>query len=311
MYFCYLDESGTPADPQTKEFVLVGVAVPATQWKVMDSQIMACKRPYGIENVEIHTGWMLRKYNEQDQIPNFVTLTKEDRVSAVNQYRKAKLLHCAAVSPDKLKNLQKTYKKTDPYIHLTLDERRAVVKAVLTVFGQNSAARLFGHVVNISHYMRMHRCVPQMFEHSFERVVNRFQAFLENRESWAVNHGITSAADAHIGLLIQDNNETVSLKLTQLMRKFHLSGTRMRTIRHIVETPLFVDSELTCMVQVADICAYAIRRFLENGETTLFDILYPRVDRAGSAVVGLRHFADSNCSCRICADYRSSRPTTP
>ena len=34
---------------------------------------------------------------------------------------------------------------------------------------------------------------------------------------------------------------------------------------------MFVDSQMTSMVQLADLCAYAIRRYLENPETQPLD----------------------------------------
>ena len=46
------------------------------------------------------------------------------------------------------------------------------------------------------------------------------------------------------------------------------------------------------MVQVADLVAYATRRFFDNGETDLFDRFYSRYDRTpGGLLVGLRHLA--------------------
>jgi hypothetical protein len=81
-------------------------------------------------------------------------------------------------------------------------------------------------------------------------------------------------------------------------------GTTFVAIDRIVETPLFVDSELTLMVQLADLCAYATRRFFENGETDLFDRIYPAFDRVGGKVVGLRHYTGKNkCKCRVCVDH--------
>jgi hypothetical protein len=58
------------------------------------------------------------------------------------------------------------------------------------------------------------------------------------------------------GLIIQDNNDTVKKHLTDLMRKFHVQGTVWTKIPQIIETPLFVDSSLTSMIQIADFCAY-------------------------------------------------------
>ncbi len=88
------------------------------------------------------------------------------------------------------------------------------------------------------------------------------------------------------------------------MEYFHESGTLYRDIKHIIETPFFVDSELTNMVQVADVCAYAFRRFFEKGETDLFDRIYSRIDRRGNTVVGARHYVEGRrCTCRLCRDH--------
>lgn len=66
---------------------------------------------------------------------------------------------------------------------------------------------------------------------------------------------------------------------------------------------MFVDSQLTNMVQLADLCAYALRRYLENGETELFDLVFQRADRVGETVVGVRHFTEDECLCKICASH--------
>ena len=105
------------------------------------------------------------------------------------------------------------------------------------------------------------------------------------------------------GFIIQDHNETVAKRLTSMMRRFHAKGTRWTNIPHIIETPFFVDSHLTSMVQMADLCAYATRRFFENNEIDLFNRIYPQFDRVGQAVVGIRHFTAAGCRCRVCRDH--------
>jgi hypothetical protein len=63
---------------------------------------------------------------------------------------------------------------------------------------------------------------------------------------------------------------------------------------------------LTGMVQIADLCAYSLRRYLENGEEELFELIFERADRKEGIVVGVRHFSDASCSCRICIAHRSA-----
>jgi len=54
------------------------------------------------------------------------------------------------------------------------------------------------------------------------------------------------------------------------------------------------------MVQIADLCAYALRRYLENGEEELFDLVFHRADKKDGTVVGVRHFTNASCGCKIC-----------
>jgi hypothetical protein len=61
---------------------------------------------------------------------------------------------------------------------------------------------------------------------------------------------------------------------TSLMRRFHKRGTLWTRIQRLIETPLFVDSSLTSLVQIADLCGYALRRYLENGERDLFERIF-------------------------------------
>ena len=63
---------------------------------------------------------------------------------------------------------------------------------------------------------------------------------------------------------------------------------------------LFVDSQLTSLVQISDLCSYALRRYLENGEEELFDLIFQRADRKDNVVVGVRHFSEIDCACKIC-----------
>ena len=87
------------------------------------------------------------------------------------------------------------------------------------------------------------------------------------------------------------------------MAKVQNKGTRWIAVENIIETPLFVDSQLTSMVQLADICSYALRRYLENHEKDLFQLVFERADRKDGAVVGVRHFTGSSCGCHICTSH--------
>ena len=294
MYICYLDESGVQENTGTPYFVLSGLAIPAEQWKDLERQITACKRNRGLEDAEIHAAWVARRYVEQEQIADFDTLGWPARRVAAEKKRDEALIKLAArKSASHLKEAKKNYRKTHAYIHLNLLERTQLLKDLADIIGGWREARLFAEVIDKKFvYSAVHPYTP--YEFAFKELVQRYEYFLRHRG--------TAIGQALVGLLVQDNNETMAKRLTAMM-PFHAHGTRWVAIDHIIETPLFVDSHLTSMVQMSDLCGYAIRRFFENNETDLFNRIYPRFDRAANGIVGIRHYTAAGCACRVCKDH--------
>ncbi|MDD5307749.1 MAG: hypothetical protein PHU25_10555 [Deltaproteobacteria bacterium] len=84
MFICYLDESGViESSAQGTHFVLLGLALPATDWRICDDAISKLKIAFRLQGAEIHTGWMVRRYPEQDRINNLGTMSDKDRRRAV------------------------------------------------------------------------------------------------------------------------------------------------------------------------------------------------------------------------------------
>jgi uncharacterized protein DUF3800 len=293
VYVCYIDESGTSDIPgNTTHFVLAGISVPIAYWHDADAQISSILGSYGLQDAEFHTAWILRPYLEQTKIANFDKLDWPSRRFAVEKARFAHLLQLQKTRQQRAyRQAKKNYKNTEPYIHLSYSERTALVHKVATCVSGWTSSRLFAECIDKLHFdpAKTGRSVD---EQAFEQVVSRFEQYLRN------------CAPELFGLLVHDNNETVARKHTELMRRFHLQGTLWTSISHIIETPLFVDSKLTRMVQIADLCGYALRRYVENGETDLFRLIFARSDRAGSVAVGVRHFTKLSCVCEICQAHR-------
>lgn len=289
MYLCYLDESGTPEPAGTSHFVLLGLALPAASWKRKDAEVSALKAKHRLVGSEVHTAWMLRRYPEQERIAGFSGLGDEARRMAVLTERKADLAKAALRGPKAVKLRVRDYKKTQDYVHLTHVERLAMVQDLADAIGGWNDVVMFADAgMKASH----HGTPARLFSFAFEQVVTRF------------HHYLNAVGGDAVGLMVQDNNPTAADHLTTLMRDFHDSGTTWANINRIVETPLFVDSRLTAMVQLADLCSYAVRRFFENNETNLLDRVYPRFDRAAGKLVGLRHYTGKTaCTCRVCVDH--------
>ena len=89
MYFCYLDESGTPQlGAQTSHFILLGVAIPAAAWHEKDRRISIIKARYGLQDAEIHTGYIARRFPEQEHIADFENLDSIQRRASMVTERK-------------------------------------------------------------------------------------------------------------------------------------------------------------------------------------------------------------------------------
>lgn len=291
MHICYLDESGVPerSTGNTPYFVLVGLAIPAATWRQKDVEIEQIFNAHNLFG-ELHTAWMARMYPEQNRIPKFASLTPEARRKAVEVERKADLAKASLRGSKAVSLLSKNYRKTEKYTHLTHDERLAILRAVADKIGSWGDAVLFADAQRKSAHAPT-SSDSKILEHAFEQVVTRYHTYL-------TRHKID------VGILVQDQNETSARRLTELARSYHKKGTSWGTVGRLVETPLFVDSQLTSMVQLADLCAYAVRRFFENGEDDLLTRIYPCFDRAQKKLVGIRHYTGKQtCACRVCVDH--------
>jgi hypothetical protein len=275
--------------------VLAGLSMPIWHWRDADREVTQVLSRYGLADQEFHTAWILKKYFEQSKIPHFDSMNWMARRAAVNSARAAKLLELQRRQQSKTYRQQKKdYSHTAAYVHLTHVERVSLVREVADIVSRWGFSRLFAECVDKIHFDPL-RSARSVEEQAFEQVVSRFQRYLVNVEEPGVRN---------YGILVHDNNQSVAKKHTDLMRHFHEQGTLWAAVDRIIETPMFVDSKLTRMVQIADLCAYSLRRFVENGEADLFNRIFRRADRIGATAVGVRHFAPMTCVCVICAAHR-------
>lgn len=154
LHLCYIDESGTPQIPgNTSHFVLAGVSIPIWHWRQADGEISGIKARYGLQEAEIHTAWLLRKYLEQSRIADFEHLARHQRRAAVNSARTAHLLQLQRNNQAKAyRQAKKNYSQTDPYIHLTLSERQRFINDVADCVSAWGFARLFSECIDKVHF---------------------------------------------------------------------------------------------------------------------------------------------------------------
>ena len=257
VYFCYIDESGTPELPgNTSHYVLAGLSIPISYWKKCESGIYKIKKKYDLQDSEVHTGWIIRKYLEQNKILNFDSLSYSQRRHEVGKIRKTELLKLQkSKNTSHYKQTRKNYRQTENYIHLTFEERQSFLQEIADLVGSWCFARLFAESINKIHFdPNIAKC--SVDEQALEQLVSRFEQYMKIVSKSTGNNKL-------FGTLIHDNNETVSKKHTNLMKIFHQRGTLWTSIEHIIETPFFVNSELTSLVQIADLCSYSLRRYFE------------------------------------------------
>lgn len=172
------------------------------------------------------------------------------------------------------------------------DERIAAYRDVLTVLGHSKQARLFGAAV---HKAAVSPGDPM--EYAFEQICNRFDRFLGR---------LHRKNDTQRGLIVLDES-SYETSLQGLARNFRTIGHRWGQLYNLTDVPFFVNSRATRMIQYADMVAYAVRRYYENGDDTFFEKIARSFDAEGGVIHGLTHHipVTSACGCLVCRQRKA------
>jgi len=120
-----------------------------------------------------------------------------------------------------------------------------------------------------------------------------------NPHASQTSHYVLFGLAVHVGTWF-----ALTRRVRELKSRYALDGDTESLegrVDRVIESPFFLDSRANSGVQVADLCAYAVRRYLENGERERFETIFPRFFRQGEALCGLGHFTGEHCSCLICS----------
>ena len=108
------------------------------------------------------------------------------------------------------------------------------------------------------------------------------------------------AGNPHNGVLVADRSryEKTLRAWVEVARAFKSRPAQdPRRLHALVETPFFVDSESTRLMQLADLVAHALYRSYNSGDERLAQRIRPALDGAGR----LAHFtSDKACRCQAC-----------
>lgn len=186
-------------------------------------------------------------------------------------------------------------RRKSPWKEMTREDAQGVIKAVLQVLPRAyESARVFACAVHKASYPDR-----DPVELAFEDLCSRFNIYL-NR--------LRAAGDRQKGLLILDKS-TYETTLQKLARDFQTIGTRWNVIRNFADTPFFVDSRTSRLVQLADHVAYSVFRRYNARDTQYFDIFASKFDSENEVIHGLAHkqTIDPNCMCPACLSRRVSQ----
>lgn len=185
-------------------------------------------------------------------------------------------------------------RRTDPWRGMTRDQARGVIISVLKILREAyNSAKAFACAVHKASYPDQ-----DPMELAFEDLCSRFDRYLQR---------LRSQGDRQRGLLILDRSADET-SLRKLSKEFRQLGTRWGGLHAITETPLFVDSRASRLVQLADHVAYSVFRRFNASDATYFDVIASRFDESGGVIHGLSHKAADNhhCRCPACVSRLSA-----
>jgi Protein of unknown function (DUF3800) len=311
MHLLYLDASGTPElQDNSKHYVLMGLSIHESIWHELNERLDQLKQSYGypgqdLDHFELHVKQFNVSIQEQDEIEGFESLERLERRSRVFDVRKLKL------AEKKSTNRISRYRDTEPYIHLTRAERSMLLEEAIAIIAGCDTLRLFCYAINKEHPGAKAGNFD-LREEAFTQVVSRFDAFLQRKAKWQYRGNRASTPDH--GLLMLDHDPSTQSVVEPLFKRFRTSGHPFGQMLHVIDVPFFASSEKVSGLQLADVAAYVVRRYLDGGsvpgsvEEQRFRQIFQRFDRdAAGNLHGLRHRIPANtCQCMICKEVGHS-----
>lgn len=261
MYLLYVDASGTPdlADVNSRHYGLVGLCMHEGTWFALDKRLNGLKSRFcqAGEDFELHAAQFACTISEQDTIPDFADMSWTDRRARVSAIRKAKIL--AEPTSAAKKKREDKYRRTEPFIHLTRQERSRLLEDALDLVGAHKGITLFGEVISKAHPGVTSGQIDPVCQ-AFEQVVSRFDAYLKRLDDWKLQKGPRRIIDN--GLLVLDQDYSTEATIIDQFRDYRTKGHPWGRMLHVIDVPFFASSERVCGLQLVDICAYAVRSTL-------------------------------------------------
>jgi hypothetical protein len=121
--------------------------------------------------------------------------------------------------------------------------------------------------------------IMDISEHMFTQVVSRFDMFLGRK--------FKNDEYRARGIAIFDETD-LDKKMQTLTQTFMKSGHQWGTLHNFCEVPLFLDSKMSRLIQLADLIAYSIYRHYAKGDSILYNTIKECFDKENNTIHGLR-----------------------
>lgn len=154
---------------------------------------------------------------------------------------------------------------------LRVNRQQAIIDALRVGVGENRDAHVFAAVIKRGSTTR------DPVECAFEELSRRFDLYLA---------ALHRRRDTQRGIMIFDKSSTEN-RLQRLARDFKYNGHAKGTTRNYAEVPLFLDSQASRIIQLADLIAYSFFRAYEKEDSTYLDVFRHRIHAGGGITHGL------------------------
>jgi hypothetical protein len=189
-----------------------------------------------------------------------------------------------------------------PWDSLSKLQRKQIIRDVLALLCRSAGScRAFACAVHKGSYPGVDPLAI-----AFEDLCSRFDMYLQQIRAEQQTH--------QCGLIILDECAHEAM-LQSLARQFRSLGTRWGIVRHLADTPMFLKSSASRIVQLADHVAYAVFRRYDAGDTSYFDVFASRFFASHGIVHGLAHKQaaelTASCMCPACLSRRKVSTAAP
>jgi hypothetical protein len=183
----------------------------------------------------------------------------------------------------------------EPWNSIGRPDRRKLLDRVYEAIASREDLVLFGIAMHKFSFPLVHP-----IQRVCEEMGGHFDKYLEYLEIERPQHG------KQRGLMIYDQSKHEKT-VQALMTQYRTTGASFGRVKRLAEVPLFTDSKMTRMLQLADFVAYAIFRNYESADVRFLNIIMKRFYQDAGRLHGLCHLISNyqECYCAACLTRRT------